>query len=260
MNENNEVFNAFPDVVLSDLADSTLIIPSISIGNIPQLANDLLIHSLKFIKIGSLNNTYLYPFASPIDTLNEIGQIKGISTAVEVYHNKELKLTIIQQRSPIIPNFTKAYVNKVILPFIKEAGIAKFLILDSSDAGLVENLTPGTIDFYTNEDLLNKSLETLNIAHGDAIPLGKGTYGLSSYMCSLVTYLHTGDLSSDFDINVLVSYVYEGDNFYDGEHLANKTIQVLNLSPVKEWIRPRSWLGVYGDRQVPNAMEEGLFG
>lgn len=260
MSEDTKVFNSLPGVILSDLADSTLIIPSISIGNIPQLANDLLIHTLNFNKIGSLNDTYLYPFASPIDTLNDVGQKKGISTAVGVYHNKELKLTIIQQRSPIIPSFTKTYVNEVILPFIKEANVKKFLILDSSDAGLVENLSPGTIDFYSNEDVLNKSLETLNIGQVDAIQLGKGDHNHSSYIRSLITYLHTGDLSSDFEVNVLVSYVYEGDNFYDGEHLADKTIEALDVSPVKNWIRPRSWLGVYGDRQVPNAMEEGLFG
>lgn len=260
MNSNSRVFNALPGIVLSDLADSTLIIPSISIGNIPQLANDLLIHSLNFIKIGSLNDTYLYPFASPIDTLADIGQKKGISTAVEVYHNKELKLTIIQQRSPIISGCTKTYVNEVILPFIKETKMLKFLILDSSDAGLVENLSPGTIDFYTNEDLLNKSLETLKIGLGEAIQLRNDDYSHSSYIRSLIMYLHSGDLSADFEVNVLVSYVYEGDNFFDGEHLANKTIEVLNLSPIENWIRPRSWSGVFGDRQVPNAMEEGLFG
>jgi len=260
MNLNSRVFNALPGIVLSDLEDSTLIIPSISIGNIPQLANDLLIHSLSFIKIGNLNHTYLYPFASPIDTLNDVGQKKGISTAAEVYHNKELKLTIIQQRSPIIPGCTKTYVNEIILPFIKETKMVKFLILDSSDAGLVENLSPGTIEFYTNEDLLNKSLETLKIGLGEAIQLKDDDYSHSSYIRSLVTYLQSGDVSSDFEVNVLVSYVYEGDNFLDGEHLANKTIEVLNLSPIDNWIRPRSWLGVYGDRQVPNAMEEGLFG
>lgn len=260
MNKEIKAFNPLSNVKLSDLKDSRLIIPSISIGNIPQLTNDLLIHTLELDKIGSLNDTYLYPFASPIDSLSRHEVFKGISTAVEIYYSEKLNLTLIQQRSPIIPSYTRSYVNDVIIPFIKESNITQFIILDSSDAGLMEGLSQGTIKLYSNEDLLNKSLESLNLEQGDPIQLGANIYGHSSYIRSLITCLNSSDLPPDFDINVLVSYVYEGDNFYDGEQLANKALGLLKLEPVSEWIRPKSWLGVYGDRKVPNATEEGLYG
>lgn len=262
MLETDKIFHPVSGFLLSELKNSTLIIPSISIGNIPQLANDLLIHTLKFQKIGSLDDTYLYPFASPVDTseTEELGS--GISSAVEVYYNKDLNKIIIQQRSPIINGTTTAYVNEVILPFIKESKFAKVLILDSSDAGLVEDLIPGTIDTYTNEDLLNKSLESLNIAQADTISLTNTAYKHSNYIRTLIGSLDSAmkSESSELDVNVLVSYVYEGDNFNDGEALSNKVLEVLKLKPIERWIRPKSWLGVYGDRPIPNAMEDGLFG
>jgi proteasome chaperone 2 len=44
-----------------------LIIPSVSCGNIPQLTVDLLIHSLDFSLVSRLDDSYLHPFASPVD-------------------------------------------------------------------------------------------------------------------------------------------------------------------------------------------------
>ena len=73
---------------------------------------------------------------------------------------------------------------------------------------------------------------------------------------------HNGDNgSSPINVKVLVSYVYEGDNFYDAEKSASKLQEVLQKQhPVDHWVKPVSWLGAYGDKSVPNAMEEGIFG
>lgn len=57
-----------------------------------------------------------------------------------------------------------------------------------------------------------------------------------------------------------MSYVYEGDNFNDAELFANKLAQILNLGTNITWVRPVSWLGVYGDKPVANATEDGLYG
>ncbi|KAK6454406.1 PAC2 family-domain-containing protein [Scheffersomyces xylosifermentans] len=255
------------------LANSTLVIPAISIGNIPQFAIDLLIHTLDFSIIGSLDDTYLYPFASPQDHSIEKPVFGGISNAIEVYYSPKLHITVIQQRSPIIPSFINTYVNDIITPFIANSSFAKVLVLDSSDAGLVEHVAQGTIEVYTSEDLLNKSLESLKLSKAEEISLQETPYKHSSYVRSLLTAFNLGGAqsaqinpgassspASKADVNVLVTYVYEGDNFADSEILANKLISVLELDPVQEWVRPISWFGAYGDKPVPSAMEEGLFG
>ncbi|KAG7662865.1 uncharacterized protein J8A68_003635 [[Candida] subhashii] len=247
---------------------TTLIIPSISIGNIPQLTIDLFIHTYNLIKVGTLNDLYVYPFASPIDYSNNHGTV-GLSNAIEVYHNPQLKITLIQQRSPILPSFTESYVIKVIIPFIQSlTQLTKVLILDSSDAGLFEHVQAGDIELYTTEVLLSKSLESLELSSEKVYDDSKKENNdTSNYVRSLLKALNfpriidtTNDVNYTFDVNVLVSFVYEGDNFYDGEKLATKTAEVLKLNIPTIWTRPISWFGAYGDKPIPNSMEEGLFG
>lgn len=249
-----------------DLKHSTLIIPSVWIGNVPQLAIDLLIHTHNLEKVDSLDDLYLYPFASPVDYVTE--PKKGISHAAEVFHNKDLNLTLIQQRSPILPYNTKLYVTNIIIPFITSHEFDRILILDSLDAGLVEHISSGGIELYTKEDLLSESLESMKLNKEESTTAAHEDNRNSKYVrCLLENFNLSNDSNEshsnefkDVVIDLLVSYVYEGDNFYDGENLANKVNSVLLLPAVQKWVRPVSWAGVYGDKPVPNAMEQGLYG
>lgn len=250
----------------SDFKHSTLIIPSISIGNVPQFAVDLLIYTHKLRLVDSLDDLYLYPFASPIDYVTK--RELGISHAAEVYHNKDLNLTLIQQRAPIIPNHTELYVSKIIIPFIKSNEFDRILILDSLDAGLVEHVSSGDIELYTKEDLLSESLESMKLSKEKSTTNEHEDNRNSKYVRCLLDSFHLsnngteshGNEFKDVAISLLVSYVYEGDNLYDGENLANKVNSVLLLPKVEKWVRPISWSGVYGSKPVPNAMEQGLYG
>ncbi|RLV93018.1 Proteasome assembly chaperone 2 [Spathaspora sp. JA1] len=243
-----------------NLGSATLVIPSISIGNIPQLTIDLLIHTFPFVKIGYLDDLYVYPFASPVDYSK--GPIKGISRAIEVYYCQDAQLCLIQQRSPILASFTDSFVKETILPFINQFKFGKVVVLDSSDAGLVEHVHAGGIEVYTTEELLSKSLELLKLSHEKLQE--EQEQGQSNYVKSLLRLFNlprnVGEHGVVGDVCVLVSFVYEGDNFYDAEKLASKLSQVLKLKQVDHWVRPVSWFGVYGDKPVPNAVEEGLFG
>src|SRR5579859_7951884 len=50
-----------------EFKSSTLILPSISIGNVPQLAIDLLITTLKLPLVGYLTSPYLLPCAGTLE-------------------------------------------------------------------------------------------------------------------------------------------------------------------------------------------------
>lgn len=241
-----------------NIKESTLIIPSISIGNVPQLAVDLLIHTFRLDKIGTLEDKYLFPFASPIDTTDALNQ-KGVSRALEVFYDANNHLTIIQQRSPIISGFTKAFVDETILPFISEYRFAKILILNSADAGQQEDQLAGSVNLLTKEDLLDDQFLTLLLEQRLPFLGSSGHYNPSFINCLLNSLHHNADLFSRTDICILLSLAYEGDNFGDGERLASKVTEVLLLGVVDHWARPRSWLGVYGNLAVPSAMEEGVF-
>lgn len=238
----------------SIIQGSTLIVPSVSVGNVPQLASDLLLHNLGFESLGGLDTKYLYPFISPIDYL-ETPQW-GISTGLEVYYSKKHSLTLIQQRSPIITSFTKKFVDEVIVPFIEEHKLKDLLFLDSGDCGLQERVPVSTVETYTNEDILSESLESLRLSE-NVLSLGESSYNQSKYIKYLIDQLTTKGTNN---INILMIYVYEGENFYEATVLANKVISKLNLEDIKNWVKPISWKGVYGDKEVPTAMEEGIYG
>ena len=61
---------------------STLIIPSVSIGNVPQLAVDLLIATLKVPLVGYMSSPYLVPCAGTREGSSLFGQA-GIACPLE---------------------------------------------------------------------------------------------------------------------------------------------------------------------------------
>lgn len=238
------------------LDGSTIIVPSISMANVPQLAVDLLIHTLKLKKVCSLDDTYLYPFSAPVDTVPGEEPVVGISTAVEIFHLEESNLTVVQQRSPILPGFTNHYVEKTIAPFLSQHNFKQVWILDSIDAGMSEGLTSGTMKVFSNEDMLQVSLESLNISLAKLPDPSNVCHSL--YACTLVGKIIASG-NRNYDLGTIVTYIYEGDNFNEAQKLADKIAQVGQWN-ISEWSQPVSWSGVYGDRQVPSAMEEGLYG
>jgi len=127
---------------------STLIIPSISIGNVPQLALDLLITTLKIPLVGYLTSAYLVPCAGSREEGFHAFGAGGIACPLEgrmprlwwlmgvVYFDKERKLTVIQQRSPFIDNGMRAPFVQELWRFISCFGFSKVIMLASSDAAL----------------------------------------------------------------------------------------------------------------------------
>lgn len=238
------------------LKGSKLIIPAISIGNIPQLTIDLLIHTYELERFAVLSEMFLHPFSSPIDT--STGQDdKGIANPLEIYYSAKHNLTVIQQRSPIIKGFTDLFIKEDLLRFTLAIEPEKVILLDSSDAGLLENYD-SMIEIFTNEDLLNKSLESLKISSKTQPLSSEIPYKYSKYILKLIKALET----SKIDLTIYVSHVYEGDNFNDAELMAAEVLPTIleNVPTDLKWIKPISWLGAYGDKPVPNAMEQGLFG
>lgn len=64
------------------LQGTTLIIPAVSIGSVPQLAVDLLLHhaELKLVKVGRLDPSFCFPFVGPSDSSSDQGDL---TTALE---------------------------------------------------------------------------------------------------------------------------------------------------------------------------------
>ncbi|CCK68471.1 Add66p KNAG_0B00220 [Huiozyma naganishii CBS 8797] len=129
----------------------TLVLPLISTGNVPQLATDLILHSLSadFSFVQDLDSTYLHPFVGPLDyTIDDLqgnGSLgpdtpqlyrdhlatKKFSSALELFANKDKTVYIVQQRTPIVQGYINSFTMEVIIPLIQELQATNVTVLDS---------------------------------------------------------------------------------------------------------------------------------
>lgn len=237
---------------------STLIVPMVSIGNVPQLTVDLLVNTLEISRLAVLDTATLNAISGPIG-YDHIKDSQQNSTAVplELYQTADQAWTILQQRSPPLHGHRRAFA-KELTEFIKQAEFGRVVVLASSDAALRGDAMlsrGGSTQVYSltvggggseQQRLLDK-LQRLSLtdlgctAESDSSSLDK----------VLKQQLHSSGaarmlLKMCHDQNVpavaLVSMVNEGDNVPDSVVLANVTNAVFDIAKdAKQWKPPRSW-------------------
>jgi proteasome assembly chaperone 2 len=133
---------------------TTLILPSVSIGNVPQLTTDLLLSTLKLDRVGCIEDENVVPVLGPADrphdaatsgstaahvstttTTAGAGTVSvggGLSLAVEVFQSKDGKWTLIQQRSPTVPHRSHHYADNLV-QFIQDSEFDQVVLLASAD-------------------------------------------------------------------------------------------------------------------------------
>ncbi|KAF9577002.1 Proteasome assembly chaperone 2 [Lunasporangiospora selenospora] len=122
---------------LGRLKGSTLIVPSVSIGNVPQLSMDLLLTTLSLERVGCIEDENVIPVVGPADRPHggpkgHSSPNAGISLAVEVFQTKDGAWTLIQQRSPTVSKRSHYYTDNLV-QFIKDAGFGLVVQLTSAD-------------------------------------------------------------------------------------------------------------------------------
>lgn len=103
-----------------DTKDYTLIVPAVAVGNVAQLAVDLLIYNSGMKKIGQLQSPDFIPFigADPYDESST-----QICTTADFYIHENKRIIVLQIRSPPVTKLTDFF-NK-LRDFIKERSISK---------------------------------------------------------------------------------------------------------------------------------------
>jgi PAC2 family len=132
-----------PSVEHGSLSSDTLLIPAVSIGSVPQLAFDLLVHDpeLALQRIAHVGASRLcLPFVGPVDYLDapsssSSSKPRGLCTAIELYRNASHKVTLLHQRSPVIKSQKSTFVQE-LLAWIEEQGFKEVLLVGSMDAGM----------------------------------------------------------------------------------------------------------------------------
>lgn len=121
----------------------TLVIPTVSFASIPQLAVGLLLwdDALALRKVGRLNSSGdLIPFVGPSETRPSKGDsdgdgAAGITTPLEVFSNASHKITVLQQRSPVLKDRKRSFIAQ-LSAWIRQEQFAGVIVLSTLDASL----------------------------------------------------------------------------------------------------------------------------
>ncbi|XP_038889004.1 proteasome assembly chaperone 2 [Benincasa hispida] len=254
---------------------STLVLPALSIGNVGQLAVDLLVSSMRAARIAYLDDPFVLPCIG--NNAYEPSPIGELALPLEVYESTSNALTFVQQRSPVIKGKMVEFA-KNLADFIATCGKKHVVLLSSLDFGRWQQIdtSSGSQIHYlssTNDDGTDDNCERMGwrrlqeydpgqsrwnylstlteakTTQEDGPPfddeLEEGDYLPSLPFASLFTFLKAKGVK----VTCLLCYCSEGDNIPDAFNLAEATGKLLGLSSGGEgikWIVPYSWKSVYG--------------
>ncbi|ETS65210.1 hypothetical protein PaG_00277 [Moesziomyces aphidis] len=226
--------------VLPSFEGATLLIPAVSIGSVPQLAVDLLLHSadLGLAKVGRIDPSFCFPFAGPSDARDAAAD--DITTALEVFAN-EAGLVVIQQRAPVYKSRGTEYIT-ALTKWISQAGFKQTLWISSIDAAArtdAEFETPIlSIPPANPQTPLMKALATFPVfaPAGETIPVIPG---------SLLTRKLL-QLDAELNLGTLLYFAAEGDTRPDANSLATTLLSLLSLPSSAPLQEPASWSALFG--------------
>lgn len=256
---------------------STLVLPALSIGNVGQLAVDLLVCTTKAKRIGFLDD----PFVLPCVGNDAFGPLPSgeLTLPLEVYESSLHKLTFVQQRSPVTKGMMVEFA-KNMADFAVAAGKKHVVILSSIDfsrwkridmssglkihylssansCGIDDNcekhgwkmlqecLPGGERWLYLNAAAEGNNFQEWSKICDDDVDSDEDYYA-SLPFAALFSCLKARGLK----VTCLLGYCSEGDNINDSMNLADAACKLLGLRPSSSheggWIVPLSWQSVYG--------------
>eukprot|EP00252_Welwitschia_mirabilis_P002937 TRINITY_DN12941_c0_g1_i1.p1 TRINITY_DN12941_c0_g1~~TRINITY_DN12941_c0_g1_i1.p1 ORF type:complete len:282 (-),score=45.76 TRINITY_DN12941_c0_g1_i1:273-1118(-) len=256
---------------------STLILPALSIGNVGQLAVDLLISSTEAKSVGYLDDPYVLPCVGN-DPYGP--QPTGeLVLPLQVYDDSENHLSIVQQRSPVIKGMMLNFC-KNISAWAASSGKRDVVILSSIASGKMQVFDNTSQDIYyissSNKDGMDERCEELRWKKvKDFDPSTRGWQYLESQLVDSEApklFLEEDDLQDDdylpslpfaslfslckargLNVICLFCLCSEGDNMQEGFILAEAASRLLGKFPNtsfgntnQKWTMPLSWQSVYG--------------
>ena len=257
------------DSVTGVFGGDTLLVPAVSIGSVPQLTFDLLVHAQDFglERIAHVDATaWTLPFAAPLDLVgpSNTSSPQGICTAIEIYRNSSKRLTLLHQRSPILKHQKDAFL-EALHSWIQQERFVQVLVIGSMDAGMridSEMDTPlvhvvsstgaaaaapptdaNLFSFVTSKTpAFSPKQMQQNNAGATGIPPLPGA-GLTRKILS------TGVKAAQATPTAaLLMFCAEGDNRGDAHALAGFLSKGVGVQSSKEFQEPRSWSGLFGTK------------
>ncbi|XP_051992479.1 proteasome assembly chaperone 2-like [Xyrauchen texanus] len=242
----------------------TLIMPAVSVGNVGQLAADLIISTLNMPRVGHIHTDCLIPMAGNNPYATSTDEAFQLSTNAEVYCHSDLKLTVLQIRTPIVQTKVSSF-RKLMVSWIKSCGFLRTVLLSSSHAYQRDDqqllgshlrylLTPSLQkeEGQRVEELGWKEMERISILP-DVCESEQRLYIPGG---GVTKALYTDCCTEDISMAVLLIFCSEGDNIPDAFMLINHLNDWLHLleKPTQgsvQWKVPPSWRLLFGSGIPP---------
>ncbi|XP_023240649.1 proteasome assembly chaperone 2-like [Centruroides sculpturatus] len=233
--------------------DISLFQPVISVGNVGQLAVDLLLENLHFTCVGRIHSSTILPLVG-LDPFLE--NSSDLVTSCQVYENTQLNLVVIQQRTPVAMNQRSLYV-KLMANWIKECNFKKVVLLSSklsqfespSDMStpfflLSLSEDENSIKDYLIQKLNWKYLECKDPETHEVKPDGE----LHLPGAGITKLFYEKCFREKIPIIVLIQNCSEGDNIPDALKVVEQLNEWLKFdSALKRWRMPISWNNLFGN-------------
>jgi len=230
------------------LAGSTLILPAVSIGNIAQLAIDLLIETSQAMKVGRFADENIIPCVGN----GSFSHIPGPAFSMELFAlPKNSNTLLLQQRAPVAPGLQQAFADALV-SWAQSAGIAKVLILGSLDGSFRrdDQLQGSQLRYWVagnDEDLVKSCSSTAGLSC-----LGEEWFADKPLEDRLTPPwpLVKACGSANLPCASILAFVLEGENIPDAVNVANAAVQVvpaIGAEPTQGWKQPPSWKYAFGN-------------
>ncbi|XP_075069371.1 proteasome assembly chaperone 2 [Mixophyes fleayi] len=245
-------------------ADCTLLLPAVSVGNVGQLAIDLIISTLNMPKVGYFYTDCLVPMVgnNPYAT-NEDNSVE-LCTNAEVYALPSKSLAVLQIRSSLIKKKSRPF-RQALTCWIKKCGFAKVVLLSSSYAYQRDDqqilgspfrylVTPGLQTSVADimKELQWKEMEKVSLYPG----INDEEKKISIPGGGFTKQMFEGCCSEDIHMAVVLKFCSEGDNIPDAFALLDHLNKWLHLHiPTNDvaphWKTPSSWRLLFGSGLPP---------
>jgi len=239
-------------VVLPDLSGFTLLLPSVSVGNVGQLAIDVVLATLKPTLVTQILHPSLIPCAGA-DPLKVGSPI--LTTAMQLYIHPESKLVVFQIRSGLLPGKGGAFLTD-LLEWAKEVKITRLVCLTSSHAHERSDvqLRGSPLRFLASPSLAKEAPvpeSFIRLETKERFP------GLCSEEQPEALFIPGGGLAKRFLLGceekemqglVLLKFCAEGDNTQDAIQVADYLQQYTAWRPstCSNYLVPPSWQHLFG--------------
>ncbi|KAI9222700.1 PAC2 family-domain-containing protein [Blastocladiella britannica] len=236
----------------SVLRGAVVILPTVSTGNVPQLAADLLVSSLaepgapSMVRLGELFSPYVLSVCGP----DAFGVSGRACMPIEVYYSAHRHLAIVQMRAPVIAGYGSAFAES-FYALAAATGVAQVLLLSSADAAYrTDALMDSTPAF--RHLALGSNAKSLDLSPA-AVPVLEdqfhdGRLKGTGYLPALLAAARTHEHAMATDLVLVVTL--EGDNLPDTMLLFARLAAVLEatqkgVAPIRALL-PVSWAELYG--------------